>query len=71
MKSLEIRELTDSELRDRLVTERERLTRLKLNHSVSPLDNPLQIRFARKDIARMCTELRRRQLTAAPAKEVQ
>lgn len=63
MKTKEIKELTNSELQERLVTEKERLTKMKLNHSISPLDNPLQIREARKNIARIATELRQRELT--------
>jgi large subunit ribosomal protein L29 len=38
------------------------LTRLKLNHAVSPLDNPLKIKQTRKNIARLMTELRKREL---------
>ena len=68
MKAVEIRELTIQELRDRLVSEQEMLTKLKLNHSVSPLDNPLKIRYARKDIARLKTELRKREINQENAK---
>ena len=63
MKISEIRELTTAEIQERLATEREQLVRMKLNHSISPLDNPLQIRDSRKTIARLMTELRRRELS--------
>jgi len=63
MKNVEIKELTTAEIQERLVTEKENLVRMKLNHSISPLDNPLQIKVARKTIARLATELRRRELT--------
>ncbi|MBO7502525.1 MAG: 50S ribosomal protein L29 [Paludibacteraceae bacterium] len=63
MKTAEIKELTTAELEERIATERENLVRLKLNHSISPLDNPLQIKVARKTIARLATELRARELT--------
>ena len=63
MKTAEIKELTTAEIQERLVTEKEQLTRMKLNHSISPLDNPLQIKVARKTIARLATELRARDLT--------
>ncbi len=63
MKTSEIKELTNSELQERLATEKERLAKMNLNHSISPLDNPLQIREARKTIARIATELRQRELT--------
>lgn len=62
MKNSEIRELTTKELEERIDTENTHLIRLKLNHAVSPLDNPLKIKEARKNIARMKTELRKREL---------
>ena len=63
MKTAEIKELTTAEIQERLASEKEQLTRLKLNLSISPLDNPLQIKVARKTIARLATELRARELT--------
>jgi large subunit ribosomal protein L29 len=57
MKNSEIKELSTKELKERIETERELLTRLKLNHAVSPLDNPIKIRDSRKNVARMSTEL--------------
>ncbi len=63
MKTSEIKELTTAEIEERLATEKDQLVRMKLNHSISPLDNPLQIREARKTIARLATELRQRELT--------
>jgi large subunit ribosomal protein L29 len=62
MKSSEIRELTTKEIEERIDTEKTMLTRLKLNHAVSPLDNPLKIKQTRKNIARLMTELRKREL---------
>ena len=41
---------------------KEEMIRMCLNHSVNPLDNPMKIRFARKNIARLNTELRKRQI---------
>ena len=60
MKTSEIRELSSKELEERLDTEEVSLARMKMNHAVSPLDNPLQIRFSRRLIARMKTELNKR-----------
>ena len=62
MKAREIKELTTKELQDRLEAEKENLLRLKLNHTISPLDNPSQIREVRKTIARLNTELCQREL---------
>jgi large subunit ribosomal protein L29 len=57
MKIAEIKELTNKELLERLQAEQENLTRLRMNHSVSPLDNPMKIRVSRRNIARMKTVL--------------
>ena len=62
MKITELKQLTTQELQERLATEEQNLAKMKLNHSVSPLDNPMQIRAARKDIARIYTELRLREI---------
>lgn len=62
MKSKEIRELTDSELREKLENAVDAYQKLKLNHAVSPLENPSQIKATRRDIARMKTILREREL---------
>lgn len=35
---------------------------MKLNHQITPLENPSQIKAARRDIARLQTELRAREL---------
>ena len=57
-----IREMSTPDLNDRLAQAREQLVKMRLNHAVSPLDNPNQIRETRKNIARYLTELRRREL---------
>jgi len=60
MKMSEIKEFTTKELEERIETEKNTLVRMRLNHAVSPLDNPMKLKYARKDIARMMTELNRR-----------
>ena len=62
MKTREIKELTTAEIQDRLGAEKENLTRMTLNHAISPLDNPALIRETRRTIARLATELRQREL---------
>jgi large subunit ribosomal protein L29 len=57
-----IRELTTGEIIERLDEEKRQLTKLKLNHAVSPLENPNKIKAYRKTIARLVTEMRRRAL---------
>ena len=60
MKMSEIKEFSTKELEERIETEKNTLVRMKLNHAVSPLDNPMKLKYARKDIARMMTEWNKR-----------
>ncbi|MFT3752779.1 MAG: 50S ribosomal protein L29 [Paludibacter sp.] len=62
MKIREIKDLNNKEIQERLAAEQEHLVRLKLNHAISPLDNPLQIKEVRRTIARFATELRQREI---------
>jgi large subunit ribosomal protein L29 len=56
MKNEEIKSLNDQEIADKLAEELAGLTKMKINHAVSPIENPMKIRFARKTIARLKTE---------------
>lgn len=60
MKPSEIKELTNKEIEEHIDNELGHLTQLKLNHAVSPLDNPIKIRDTKKNIARLKTELSKR-----------
>ncbi len=62
MKNSEVRELSLKELKERIESEKENLVRMKLNHAITPLDNPLNIRYSKKNIARLLTEQRNREL---------
>ena len=62
MKINEIKELTTQDLVERLEATVEQLQKLKLNHAITPLENPSQIKLVRRDIARMKTVLRQREL---------
>jgi len=62
MKSSEIKELTTQELQERLESEETLMVRMKMNHAVSPLDNPNKIVETRRNIARLKTEVRARQI---------
>ena len=57
MKYTEIKELATAKLAERLAEEKANYMSMKLTHSVSPLENPIQIKVARKNIARLSTEL--------------
>jgi large subunit ribosomal protein L29 len=62
MKQEVVKELSTPELKERLEEEAKQLTRLKINHAVSPLENPNKIKAYRKTIARLQTEIRAREL---------
>jgi large subunit ribosomal protein L29 len=62
MKRENIKELTDKELRDRLDAAEKAYVQLKIQHAITPLDNPAKITLDRRIIARMKTELRAREL---------
>jgi len=61
MKNADIRALSLEELDERLATETENLQKLKFAHAISPLENPMQIRDARKLVARIQTEIKAKQ----------
>jgi large subunit ribosomal protein L29 len=61
MKISEIRELSTPDLLERIDTEQTMLVRMKLNHSITPLDNPQKLKQARRTISRLLTELRARE----------
>ena len=62
MKNSQIRELTTAELAERIETEVVNYDNMKFNHHISPVENHSQIKKLRRDIARMKTELRQREL---------
>ncbi len=57
MKTSEIRELSTSDLIERIDTERTMLVRMRLNHAITPLDNTQKLKQAKITIARLLTEL--------------
>ncbi len=59
----DIKQLSTSDLRERIKDEKSNLAKLKLNHAVSPIENPLKITFSRKTVARLQTEFRSRELS--------
>ena len=62
MKIKEVRELETKDLVERIEAEVAKYDQMKLNHAITPLENPMQLRALKKDIARMKTELRQREL---------
>jgi large subunit ribosomal protein L29 len=70
VKNSEILELSDQELVERLDNEKDYLSRLRLNHAISPLDNPNKLVEARRNVARLFTEVNRRDLTPGTTTEL-
>ena len=64
MKAQVLTDMPENELHDLLATEREKLIKMKMSHAVSPMENPLQIKFSRKTIARVMTEISKRRNTS-------
>ncbi len=69
-KYLEVIELSDEDLKKELAEAKEDYVKLKFDHSVTGLENPLAIRSLRRDIARLNTEIRRREVAAMTEKEI-
>ncbi len=62
MKQSEIKDLSTADLQDKLVELRKSYAELQMAHAIQPLDNPLQLRLSRRTIARVSTELTKREL---------
>ena len=60
MKSAEIKDIATKDLEERIAAEKAQLAKLKVQHAVSPVENPSVIKKNRRDIARMLTILRQR-----------
>tara|TARA_R110002012_G_scaffold85180_2_gene212586 strand:+ start:2567 stop:2758 length:192 start_codon:yes stop_codon:yes gene_type:complete len=61
MKQSEVKELSVTELQEELGKSRKAYSDLKMAHAVSPLENPIQLRAVRRTIARLATELTKRE----------
>ena len=65
MKASEIRDMTAQELENKLVDLKKELFALRFQHTVNQLDNPARLKAVKKDIARIKTIQRQRELTAS------
>ncbi len=57
-----LKEMNETDLKSRIEEDELRIKKLKFAHAVSPIENPMNIRGVRKDIARLKTELKKKQL---------
>ena len=62
MKQSDIKDLSAAELQGKLGELRKTYADLRTAHAISPIENPLQIRSVRRSIARVATELSKREL---------
>lgn len=62
MKTSEIEKLSNAEVLERIQTDTDSLTRMKMNHAISPLENPQSLVKVRRNIARLKTILRQREI---------
>lgn len=69
MKAAQIRELRDADLVQQLDEARQELFNLRFSHVTGQLDNATRLRETRRDVARLITELRAREIRAAEALE--
>ena len=70
MKKEEIKELSIPELKARIEAAEKAYRELKVTHAISPIDNPAKITRDRRDIARLKTVLRQKEIAAQAASEV-
>lgn len=61
MKQSEIKEMSVEDLREKMAEYKKQYADLKMSHSVTPLENPLQLRTAKRTVARLATELTKRE----------
>jgi large subunit ribosomal protein L29 len=66
----DLREMTDQDLKGKLEDTQEEYDQLKFDHATKGLDNPLKLRTMRRNIARMQTVLRKRELENASDEEL-
>ncbi len=57
-----LKEMSETDLKSKIEEDELRVKKLKFAHAVSPIENPMTIRGVKKDIARLKTELRKKQL---------
>jgi large subunit ribosomal protein L29 len=57
-----LKDMSEADLKARIQEDELRLKKLEFAHAISPLENPMSIRDLRRDVARLKTELRTREL---------
>jgi len=65
LKREDLNQLSVEDLKQRLHDDSEHLMKLRFNHAVNPIDNTAQLRYLRREIARLKTEMRKREMASA------
>ena len=60
--NIKLNGLSNEELNEMLTNTQSELTKLKMNHKTAELENPLEIRFVRRNVSRINTEIKKREL---------
>ena len=63
MKKADLSQTSTKDLQEKLKEEQNSLDKMYFTHSISPIENPMRIPHTKKSIARMMTELRKRELS--------
>lgn len=69
-KTIDLQGFSDEDLLNELKESEAQFQKMRFDHAIKGLENPLTIRMARRDIARLNTEIRRRELAKASEFEV-
>ncbi len=69
-KHIELQEFTNPELLDELNQTETQFKKMKFDHAIKGLDNPLLLQEVRRDVARLKSEVRRRELTSMSTEEI-
>jgi|TARA_B110000967_G_scaffold27945_1_gene25917 large subunit ribosomal protein L29 len=62
MKQIEVSKLSNEELSEKLGESKKSYSELKMTHAISPLENPIQLRALRRTVARIATEITKREI---------
>jgi large subunit ribosomal protein L29 len=68
MKNEEIKQLSNEQIKEAIASNEDKLLKLRFAHAITPLQNPMQIKATRKEIARLHTELHARTLSIVSEK---
>jgi large subunit ribosomal protein L29 len=63
-KYIELKEMSDGDLKDELKQINVQYQKLRFDHTIKGLDNPVTLKNTKRDVARILTEIRKREIEA-------